>query len=153
MGLRYDREEAVERKPYYSNADSSLRRSLQSAQIILPVLQAQDTEEYTGAYTEYSEEPYTPGVTSVAIIRGRHTKLDKLQWANTSTNDWSYTIAVNGYTMQTGTGSGSSPLQDVTFTKFDGSIIEPTDIITLTVTRTAGVGNTDPHLKIKGWNI
>jgi hypothetical protein len=126
---------------------------LQSGTIIVPILQSQENEAYTGTYTEYTEESTTIGTTSIATIRGRHTKLDKIQWYNGSANDWSYTITVNGYVLETGSNSGPSVFQDVGFTKFNGSILEPTDTITLTVVRTAGVGNTDPHLKIKGWNI
>lgn len=151
MGLAYDRTNSVPRKPYYGNLDTSLRRNIQAAQLQIPIVQAQDNEEFMGAYTEYSKNDASS--TNVTLrLYGQHTKIKNIQWKNNSANNWSYTININGFQIQSGTGSGATNYQDITTTDFIGKIFNPTDYVEINMVLTAGVGNVSPSLLIKGWN-
>lgn len=150
MGLRFDKERAVERKPYYGKLDSTLRKQMQSGAIIIPILQQQSVEEDMSRYSE-REVIGSLSSTSSARIYGNHLKIRSIEWGQTGVgSNFSYSINFNGYTFQTGTGSGAFDYAAVTTTDFNDKIIEETDYFEIICVKTGG---TDPtaKIKLKGW--
>lgn len=140
---------AVDRPLRYHRVDSRLRSELQSGQVELPLLQSQDQRADAGSWINI--DVTGSGSPSVATFRGQNTVIEDIQWRVDSAGDWSYTITVNGYEVQSGTGTASTSFVSIT-KDFSGRLLKPTDSVVMTATLTAGAGPT-AHIKVSGWNI